>query len=810
MKKFLPLLFIFSALVLKASEKNSSSVNPIIEQEIHYLSLDAAKVYIVWGINNWNIPETGLLREDSFIKDNLVYTPMKKTPFGFVAKLDVPAKTVIDFDFRITQGPAKKPIDIWDVNKLPKKDYHIVASGKTILLKSTVIARPKEALSILDYTSPILLLSILFLLAALIFIRYFRDKVIFPGPLNIIFSSSIILIIYLVILRSSVTGLSWDLYLNPSDSILKILWAGFYDVLFVSIIASVFLFFLKFFNTPKMRQVLIGLFLSIAFLSLIGGILNIKVVEIIGKPFDYPWLYYSDFLKSADSRAAMASNMSLAYIFKSFLICLSAFFSGITVSVLGGAFIRQLRMRYVLRSSLAAAILAYLIIAPGAIKRHHWEYGKLANPIVAFAGSLNPFSGDPELFTMAVDDSLKFNFRRKREITHNKKTNSKIKNVVLFVMESTPAEYVQPYSTNFKITPELEKISSESMIFDNIYAHAPSTNNSLISILGSIYPWLSYNSITKEYPDIKIPTISSELNKKGFRTAYFNSADNRYQNANSFLANRNFDKIKDCNTLNCVKHFEYTDAQRNYLDGKDDECTAEELTSWIRQDPEKPFFAMMWTYQTHYPYFFSGEEKKYTSADPDLNRYLNAVHHSDFILGKILAELKRDGLSESTLVVVVGDHGEAFGRHDQTAHASGIYEENLHVPCIFINPAFKGEHVQTIGGLIDLAPTIVDQLGYAPADQWQGKDLLTEEENSRVYFFTPWADFLFGYREGNKKFIFNATKNLTEIYDLKKDPFETRNIAMEFPEKATVCHQRIAGWVQSHNQFMSLLLAKKK
>src|SRR5207237_5760195 len=107
----------------------------------------------------------------------------------------------------------------------------------------------------------------------------------------------------------------------------------------------------------------------------------------------------------------------------------------------------------------------------------------------------------------------------------------------------------------------------------------------------------------------------------------------------------------------------------------------------INKEPGKRFFSVIWTYQTHYPYFFSEKEEKYDDSDPVFNRYLNAVKHSDLVLGNLLSELKRKGLFESTLVVVIGDHGEAFGRHDQTTHASKIYEENLHIPCVFINPS---------------------------------------------------------------------------------------------------------------------------
>ncbi len=189
-----------------------------------------------------------------------------------------------------------------------------------------------------------------------------------------------------------------------------------------------------------------------------------------------------------------------------------------------------------------------------------------------------------------------------------------------------------------------------------------------------------------------------------------------------------------------------------------------------------------------------------------MNKYLNAINQADHVIGNIIADLKKSDLYESTLIVVIGDHGEAFGRHDQMVHATKIYEENVHVPCILFNPSFKGERKTALGGHADIAPTIMDILGLPPAKQWQGESFFNDKRRERVYFFCPWSDYLFGYREGNRKYIFNANKNITEIYDLKIDPFETTNLVPGFLNEQVICHQRLAGWVQYQNSFMDRLL----
>lgn len=807
-------VFLFLALLNLThlfGEESKATPSLEVQQDIVYLSKEASEVYIVWGINNWNIPEEALRPEGSYIKDNLIYTPMHKKGHSFTVSFKVKQNTMIDYVFWITAGPAAKPVDMWDVNVLPQKDYHTFSSNtNTVLVNSKVSARPKEALSILDFVIPLLSITTTLLLLILIIKFYVTgSSSLQANNITVIGSTAVVTSLFLALARSSVTGQSWDLYLHPFNFFPKIIWSAYYDVLFVCVLSFIFIILSRLLkNYLRIQKIIKVVFPVFCLLIIIAGILNIRVVETIGKPFNYPWLYYSDFLKSSDAHAAVSSNISGQYIAQIIMVSLSAIFCMLTFVALAETLIARFKMRKTLNGAFALSAIFYVTIAPGAVKHYNWDYNKLANPVVAFAGSFGPFSGDPELFTMNVEDSLKFNLFIKKNAKI--KSNPAIKNVILFVMESTPAEYIQPYSTVYKITPELEKHLNESIVFDNMYAHAPATNNSMVSILGSVYPWLSYNSITKEHPDVKIPTISSELKKHGFRTAFFNSADNRFQKAGEFLSNRSFDDIKDCSTVNCEKGFAVKDDKWDFLDGKDDECTGDDLFAWVNQEKEKPFFAMMWTYQTHYPYFASGEEVSYNTADPVFNRYLNAVHHSDAVLGKLLDDLKANGLSESTLVVVVGDHGEAFGRHQQTTHASGIYEENLHVPFFLINPSFKAEHKDGIAGLVDIAPTVLDLLGYDPSEKWQGKDLFTATKNDRVYFFTPWADYLFGYREGDYKYIFNATKNISEMYDLKNDPQETTNIASQFPDKTDISHQRIAGWVQSSNKYMNTLLASGK
>lgn len=773
-----------------------------VTQEIRYACSSAGEVYIVWGVNGWQpLPEKEL-PPGSFLKDKLIYTPMTEKGRGiFSVLLNVQSGAMIDYVFHITKGPLQKNADLWDTNSTGQKDYHTLAVSNTIsLVESKIRVRPSESLSILDFAYALLCFSLL-LSGILYFSKTLRQRFsLHMKPSLLIICSAASLFILLFLIRPTVMGISWDLVSDPLASIPQMIWAAFYDMLYVTVI-TVFFLGLAYLSRKHIRasRIICVLFILVCFVSLVSSILNIKMVGMLGKPFNYQWLYYSDFLKSADSMAAISANISTSEVARIAAVCLFAFLTGMLLLRLAGNILLKPLHRRAAIAACCAGLVFYSVLARNKLSAREWNYDRLANPVTAFLESVSPFASSPALFTMSVPDSLKFTVPGASPGSQS--ARGKIRNVIFFVMESTPAEYIEPYSAKYAVTPSLKQYEGQSVIFENIYAHAPATNLSMVSLLGSRYPWLSYNSLTQEHPDAKMTTISDVLKKKGYRTGFFNSADNRFQRAGEFLACRSFDVIRDCRDGNCGNNkYEVQDEKWSFMSGSDDACSAMELTDWIMKDTTQPFFCTMWTYQTHYPYFFSGDKISYEPGDSVLNRYLNALRYDDNVLGGIIERLKRNNLFGSTLIVVIGDHGEAFGRHGQVTHAGRIYEENLHIPCILINPGLASARKSNLGGMVDVAPTVMDLLGYAAPEEWQGRSLFAAKENERVFFFAPWSDYLFGYREGDYKYIYNASKNETEIYDLKKDPYEQENKVKKEGLATATCHYRIAGWAQYVNQ----------
>jgi arylsulfatase A-like enzyme len=635
-------------------------------------------------------------------------------------------------------------------------------------------------------------------------------------------SIGLALCLFLIPVRAQILG-AQPLEVLASPSLFS--WSvlrSYYDFVYVAALTGIGLTCLWLVRRSWwLQRLVMVVYVLVALASLLVGIVNVTALRALGGPVTYQWLYYSDFLRSYDARLAIASHLSWRLVVGMVLACIAML---LAAKLLAGAIRRlfgsQDPRRLLVVSGLA--LLLYLGLASWRWDRVHVSEAKLENPVVAFMESVGAVRQSPLLAlltrptTIRGDELSKAADRGKEgRGPHSpalpRAGNANIRNVVIFVLESVSAEYIGAYGSTVALTPEIDRYSKGARLFSSMYAHAPTTESALVSLLLSIYPSLSYRGLTAPYPGIPLPSLSSELHRRGYRTAFFSASDNRFQSFDEFLSYRNFDVVADQSSLKCTPTApgaKTVNWPSKY--GIDDECLVWELGDWVRQTPGRPFLAILWTMQTHYPYMFSGAERQFVVGDKALNRYLNALHHSDQVFGKLMQTLNEQGLLDSTLVVVVGDHGEAFGQHGRRAHGELLYEEDLRVPLLLVNPRlFSGEVDSIVSGMKDIAPTLMDLLGYPAPHVWQGRSLIGSDRSNLVYFLAHRADLRFGYRDDRYKFLFNATENTAELFDLRNDPRETMNQAAQSPTIIQAGVERVAAWLQHHEKFLGVWRLRK-
>jgi arylsulfatase A-like enzyme len=374
-------------------------------------------------------------------------------------------------------------------------------------------------------------------------------------------------------------------------------------------------------------------------------------------------------------------------------------------------------------------------------------------------------------------------------------------NVVLIVLESVAARWASLNRGAYDSTPNLLAESSRGLVFDNFYAHIGRSSNSLGAILLSRFPKLDFSDLTEEYPRLPGTSIASVFHDRGYRTAFLTPSDLDWADWRTFLDRRGFDQVEDHHQLPC-------DTMLSSW-GMEDRCLVDGTIALIEKEPSRPFFVMAWTQQTHHPYEPTpGVPLIEFARDPipdayDLNRYLNVLHETDRHLERLFETIRRARLDQDTLVVITGDHGQAFGApHDSYMQGRTVYEEDVRVPLLLWYPRLHklAARSTVIGSHIDLAPTIAGIAGFPAPPDWQGRSLLDPTHPPRAYFYVAEDHYSLGVREDTWKYIFDLREGAEELYDLSADPTEQHNLAATQPERCARLRQRLAAWTDANRR----------
>jgi arylsulfatase A-like enzyme len=391
---------------------------------------------------------------------------------------------------------------------------------------------------------------------------------------------------------------------------------------------------------------------------------------------------------------------------------------------------------------------------------------------------------------------------RNRPLRAGAAASTKAANVILIVLESVAMRWTS-FGGRYDTTPTLKAEAAHALVFDNVYAHVGRSSNSLAAILLSLYPRLDFKDFTEEYPLVQRTSLASALRERGYRTAFMTPSDLSWAGWDAFLHARGFDEAHDYRALACSPPISSW--------GVEDRCLIDALLAYVEREPGRPFFVIGWTQQTHHPYeptpgvpTFDLLHGRPSGPDEyDLERYLNVLHETDRQLARLFDALRRARLADDTLVIVVGDHGQAFGYpHDSYVQGRSAYEEDVHVPLLVWWPRrYKAEtHATVVGGHVDLAPTVAELIGTAPAGDWQGRSLLDARHPPRAYFYVAQDEFKLGVRENEWKYIFDLRGATDELYNLAQDPDESRSVSGEQPERSTRLRQRLAAFAEANRR----------
>jgi len=159
------------------------------------------------------------------------------------------------------------------------------------------------------------------------------------------------------------------------------------------------------------------------------------------------------------------------------------------------------------------------------------------------------------------------------------------------------------------------------------------------------------------------------------------------------------------------------------------------------------------------------------------NIYDNSILQADDFIRKIYEKLERKGFLENAVIVFTADHGEAIGERGQYGHSSDLYQPKIHIPFIVFDENNASKSITNFGTQVDIAPTIADLIAVPSPTVWDGRSLLKQDT---IRYSTHRQQDVFSivkYTPTNiYKYIFDARKNKEELYDIKVDALEQKDL----------------------------------
>jgi arylsulfatase A-like enzyme len=411
-------------------------------------------------------------------------------------------------------------------------------------------------------------------------------------------------------------------------------------------------------------------------------------------------------------------------------------------------------------------------------------------------------------------------------------------NVLLIVLDTVRAQNLSLHGYQRPTTPRLESFSKRGARFELAMAAAPWTLPSHASMFTGQWPHELSADWFKSLDDTHA-TLAETLSAHGYATAGF-VANTFYCGYETGLS-RGFAHYEDYKvspqevllssslgrTIANNSSVRRVLGYERVIAGKDAASVNADFLNWLSRDRQRPFFAFLNYFDAHEVYLppkpFYGKfsqgrvlnsnairhemrrslrqdwpEMSPQEVQAEVDAYDETIAYLDYQLGQLFDELQRRSVLDNTLVIITSDHGEQFGEHRLFMHGNSLYSQLLHVPLLLALPSRvpAGVSVPEPVSLRDLPATVLDLVGIENSARLPGGSLARywdqkskSSETSADALLSELTGGIFGREwypavKGDMKSLvvgqYHYIKNgdgSEELYDLKTDPLELKNLA---------------------------------
>lgn len=289
-------------------------------------------------------------------------------------------------------------------------------------------------------------------------------------------------------------------------------------------------------------------------------------------------------------------------------------------------------------------------------------------------------------------------------------------NVVFITVESLSASFMKFFGNTDQLTPNLDALAQQSMLFTQLYATGNRTVRGLEAITLSLPPTPGY-SVVKRPNNENLFSLGSILKERGYDLKFLYGGYGYFDNMNYFFGNNGF------KTIDRTDFAEHEIDFANIWGVSDGSLYGKALQEGDKSFRQgKPFFQFLMTTSNHRPYTYP----EGLIDIPSKTGRPGGVKYSDYTIGEFINEAKKKPWFKDTLFVIIADH--CAGGKGLTF----IPMQNYHIPAMIYAPGIiKPQKVDRLASQIDIVPTLLGILNFSYYSKFMGKDILkmkAEEE----------------------------------------------------------------------------------
>ena len=315
---------------------------------------------------------------------------------------------------------------------------------------------------------------------------------------------------------------------------------------------------------------------------------------------------------------------------------------------------------------------------------------------------------------------------------HEQVLKTKNPNVIIILWESFTSKVLQELGGNFEhVVPEFENLIDQGILFENFYANGDRSDKGLVALLSG-FPAQPTKSIVKiPAKSSQLPAITKIFNQNNYHTGYFHGGELEFANIKSYLLSSGFNTLLGKNSF-----------KRNQLNSKwgaHDHVLLEKALTEINNQP-LPFFNVIFTLSSHEP--FEIPEKSEFPGDDIESLYKSSLYYTDKAIGKFIQNAKSQPWYDSTLIIILADHG-----HRLLDEAPRYDKSRYHVPMLWLGGALaiKDSVVTKTCSQTDIPKTLMSLLDMENESFIYSKNIFdTGSKDGAFYTFNEGISFVLG------------------------------------------------------------------